>query len=177
MDFDWKSIIWRQFGAAIDMLENALIACPEELWAKKMSSQDPFAARWYEYWYLVFHTIFWLDFYLSESQEGFAPPAPFGLEELDPHGAFPPRVYTKEELRGYLEHNREKCRARIAALTEETAQQRYRSGWMDFSTVELLLYNMRHVQHHTAQLNTILRQSTDSAPGWVGVTKRPLLDS
>lgn len=32
---------------------------------------------------------------------------------------------------------------------------------------ELLLYNMRHVQHHTGQLNLILRQKTGSAPRWV----------
>ena len=177
MDIDWKSIIWRQFGAAIDMLENALIACPDELWAKSANSGDSFAARWYEYWYLVYHTLFWLDFYLSESREGFAPPAPFGLEEMDPKGAFPPRVYTKDELRTYLEFGREKCRTRIATLTEETAKQLYPTRWMDFSVVELLLYNLRHVQHHAAQLNLILRQTIDSAPGWVGITKRPLMDA
>jgi len=37
--------------------------------------------------------------------------------------------------------------------------------------VELLLYNMRHVQHHAAQLNLMLRQAVDSAPGWVAKTK------
>jgi uncharacterized damage-inducible protein DinB len=42
--------------------------------------------------------------------------------------------------------------------------------------VELLLYNMRHVQHHTAQINLILRQIIDSAPRWVGVTKKALSD-
>ena len=35
------------------------------------------------------------------------------------------------------------------------------------SNGELLLYNMRHVQHHAAQLNMLLRQATDSAPDWV----------
>jgi hypothetical protein len=33
-----------------------------------------------------------------------------------------------------------------------------------------MLYNLRHVQHHAAQLNLILRQVTDSAPDWVGRT-------
>jgi hypothetical protein len=37
-----------------------------------------------------------------------------------------------------------------------------------------LLYNMRHVQHHAAQLNLILRQTIDSAPGWVVLTKSSL---
>jgi hypothetical protein len=32
----------------------------------------------------------------------------------------------------------------------------------------MLLYNLRHVQHHAAQLNLILRQVTNSAaPAWV----------
>ena len=45
------------------------------------------------------------------------------------------------------------------------------------SEMELLLYNMRHVQHHTAQLNLILRQVTNSAaPGWVGKAQLPLRD-
>jgi hypothetical protein len=25
----WRTALWQQFGAAIDMLENALVACPE----------------------------------------------------------------------------------------------------------------------------------------------------
>lgn len=27
-----KEALWQQFGASIDMLENALLACPDELW-------------------------------------------------------------------------------------------------------------------------------------------------
>jgi uncharacterized damage-inducible protein DinB len=43
------------------------------------------------------------------------------------------------------------------------------------SRLELLLYNMRHVQHHAAQLNLILRQTIDSAPRWVGKAKMKLI--
>ncbi|HCI80283.1 MAG TPA: DinB family protein, partial [Ktedonobacter sp.] len=32
MDFLWKTALWQQFGATIDMLENALLACPDTLW-------------------------------------------------------------------------------------------------------------------------------------------------
>ena len=163
MDPTWKEALWYQFGAAIDALRSAILACPDELWSDR--SQRP------EYWYLVYHTLFWLDFYLSESPEGFAPPAPFGLEEMDPAGVIPERPYTKDELQAYLEHGRGKCKARIDALTDEKARERFRSGRRDFSIVELLLYNMRHVQHGAAQLNLILRQKTDSAPRWVSRAK------
>jgi uncharacterized damage-inducible protein DinB len=37
-----------------------------------------------------------------------------------------------------------------------------------FSLLELSFYNMRHVQHHTAQLNLLLRQTIADAPKWVG---------
>jgi len=30
MSIPWKSVIWRQFSAAIDMLENAMLACPDD---------------------------------------------------------------------------------------------------------------------------------------------------
>jgi hypothetical protein len=142
------------------MLENAIDACPEALGGDD-SQRTPF-------WYLVSHTLFWLDFYLTESPERFTPPAPFGLEEMDPAGVMPPRVYTKRELRTYLNHGREKCRRRIEALTDESARRRFRFGRMDMPAAELLLYNLRHVQHGAAQLNFILRQKTDSAPRWVG---------
>lgn len=166
MDDDLKAALWRQFGAAIDMLENAVRACPEELWGDR--SRRP------EFWYTVYHTLFWLDVYLSDSDEGFAPPAPFNLDEFDPAGVLPERVYAKREMLDYLEHGRAKCRARIASLTEETARRRCVFGSIEGSAAEILLDNMRHVQHHTAQLNLILRQVTDSAPLWVGKTKRPL---
>jgi len=162
----WKSDIWRQFGAAIDMLENAIQACPEALWRDR--SREP------EFWYLAFHTLFWSDLYLSKSAEGFAPPAPFTLSELDPAGLLPERVYSKVELQSYLEHCRKKCRERIESLKEEGAKKRFKIGRVDLAVSELLLYNMRHVQHHAAQLNLLLRQATGSAPRYIIQAKTKL---
>ena len=156
-----RTIIWQQFGAAIDMLENAIVACPEEVWNGRTQRRET------EVWYLVFHTLFWLDLYLSDSVEGVAPPTPFTLDELDPAGLLPERVYTKDELLAYLEHGRKKCRATIEALTDEKALERFRIGSMDLSITESHLYSMRHVQHAAGQLNLILRQTIDSAPRWV----------
>ena len=158
-----QTIIWHQFGASIDMLENAILACPNGVWGDR--SQKP------EYWYLVYHTLFWLDLYLSGSVEGFSPPEPFTLDELDPNGLMPKRVYAKEELQAYLRYCRRKCRTTIESLTNEKADEMCVFGWGEISFAELLLYNMRHVQHHGAQLNLILRQKIDSAPGWIGKTK------
>ena len=170
----WKQILWQQSGATIDMLENAIRACPEELWSDPSKKPEWVRKDVVGFWYLAFHTLFWLDYYLSESTEGFAPPSPFTTDEFDPAGLLPDRPYTKEELLHYLEHGRQKCRARIAGLTEEGARARCKFGPAEGTFAELLLYSMRHVQHHTAQLNLMLRREIDSAPNWVTRAKIPL---
>lgn len=168
---DWRPAVWSQFGAAIDSMERAVDACPDELWGDR--------SRFPEYWYLVYHTLFWLDYNMSDNpEEGFQPPEPFTLVEMSSEGLMPERVYSKDELRRYLGHGREKTRARIAGMSDDKASGARRMGSSSQGTeLELLLYNMRHVQHHTAQLNLILRQVTGSeAPRWVGKTKRLLRD-
>jgi uncharacterized damage-inducible protein DinB len=154
-----RSTIRQQFHAAIDMLANAIEACPDPVW----SGDGPHA-----FWYLAFHVLFFLDLYLSEEGESqFHPPAPFGLTELEDQVVPPERAYGKEELLGYLEHCRKKLDAVMEGMTEAWAVNPCPFAYRDMSNAELLLYNMRHVQHHAAQLNMLLRQRTDSAPGWV----------
>jgi len=165
MDPALKEIVWGQFGAAIDTLENAIEACPEPLWGDR--TRQP------EYWYTAYHTLFWLDLYLGGDARGFAPPAPFDLAELDPAGVLPPRVYSKKELLGYLHHCRAKGRATIAALTADSARRPCEFGPAKGSFLESLLYNMRHVQHHSAQLNLLLRQTSDLPSRWVSRAKAP----
>jgi hypothetical protein len=154
-----KDIIWSQFGASIEMLKNAINACPENLWSDR--TQQP------EFWYLVYHTLFWLDFYLTEYPNKYIPQEPYTLSELDPEGKLPDRVYTKDELLNYLTFCRRKCEKTLNNLTDEKAKQNYKFGSIEMSFGEIIIYNLRHVQHGTGQLNLILRQKIDSAPGWV----------
>ena len=152
-----------QFGASIDMLANAIEACPEKLWDTDS-----------KFWYMAYHTLFFLDYYLSKEPDKFHPPAPFTMSEADPSGLMPDRTYTKEELLNYLSFCKQKCHDRIAGLSEENSNDRFKNEYRDYSVPEILFYNMRHVQHHAAQLNLFLRQGIDSAPGWVSRTKMKL---
>jgi hypothetical protein len=167
MDTTWKPAIRQQFEAAMVMLENALRACPDRLWRVRLWGEGSARPELAEFWYVLYHTLFWLDLYLSGSVEGFAPPAPFTLDELDPAGLVPKRPYTKDELQTYLEHARAKCRATIEALTDEQARQPCTFPWGELSFAGLLLDSMRHVQEHAAQLNMILGQKNGWEPGWV----------
>ena len=168
MNNPWRTIIWQQFGAAIDDLDNALRACPDELWRARLWD-DPADEKFFlpEYWYVAYHALFWLDLYLTGAEEGFVPPAPFALIEQDDNGPIPERPYTKDELRSYLKECRRRCQATIESTSDEEAQRLCTFGWGQVSFAELLLYNMRHVAGHAAQLNLLLGQNVGSAPRWV----------
>jgi hypothetical protein len=159
----FKVSYWNQFGAAIDMLVNAVAMYPEERWENS------------RFFYISYHVTVFLDYYLTNPPESFMAPLPFTFAEEgnQPEGPIddliPDRSYHKEELLTWLEACREKCRALITSLTEKSVEDKWieDNGGMDFPVPEILLYNMRHVQHHAAQLNMLLRQETGNAPDWV----------
>ena len=163
-----NAMLWRQFAVAIDALEDALRACPAELWEARLWEDEPdqwVASGFSTYWYLGYHTLFWLDLYLTGAEEGFAPPAPFGLVEMEA-GEVLPRTYTREELLGYLTVCRQRCRETVESLTVAEANRICRFPWGEVPFAELMLYTMRHVQEHAAQLHLFLgQQRTSRAPG------------
>lgn len=159
-----KKSLWKQFGASIDMLKNAIILCPEEYWYTNK-----------KIFYNAYHCLLFLDYYLTIPPKNFSSPLPFTIAESDDviedviDDLIPDRVYSKKELLDYLQSSRDKCHMLITGLTEEKLNERWieESGTMNYSVLEILLYNMRHVQHHAAQLNLLLRQGINNAPDWV----------
>jgi hypothetical protein len=170
MEALWGTALSRQFGVAIDMLERALVACPDALWTERLWPATPppyFPAQFAEFWYVSYHTLVWLDLYLAgRPEEEFAPPAPFRQGEVDSHEALPDRPYTKEEVLGYLAVMRQKSQTTLIGLTEEQARRPVEYGWTKGKTIsqlELHLYNLRHLQERAAQLSLFLGQRTNKA--------------
>jgi DinB family protein len=159
-----RQSLWTQFGASIDMLKNAIILWPEEYWNTRKKG-----------FYISYHVLLFLDYYLTIPARDLSSPLPFIMvdpedlttDEID--DLRPARIYTRTELLSYLRTCRDKCHQLIADLTEEKLNERWidKSGDMNYSVLEILLYNMRHVQHHAAQLNLLLRQQINNAPDWV----------
>jgi uncharacterized damage-inducible protein DinB len=164
-----RTALWQQFGAAIDMLENALVACPDTLWQEhlwivsKGSDYGTFAD-------ITGHTLYWLDLYLTGRPEAeFTPPAPFKKRSDD---VIPRQPYTRDELHTYLKYLRKKCQSTITLLSDEQGRQPFYFPWdkdHPISYFELQLYTMRHVQEHAAQLSLFLGQHgiPDEALDWV----------
>jgi hypothetical protein len=169
-----KKSLWKQFGASIDMLKNAILLCPEEHWNTNK-----------RLFYHAYHCLVFLDYYLTIPPKNYSSPLPFTLAEPAdiPEDAIddvvPDKIYSKRELLDYLQSSREKCQKAIASLTAENLYER----WIDnsenmylalsspdainYSVLEILFYNMRHVQHHAAQMNLLLRQGINNAPDYV----------
>jgi hypothetical protein len=167
VDTTLKTSIWQQFGAAIDFLAETMSACPDALWRAALWQTPNKQPEFAQFWYVAYHTLFWLDLYLTGAEEGFVPPASFTLIEQDDEGPLPERAYTKAELLAYLGDCRQRCRVTIEALTDETAHRHCSFGWGECSFLELLIYNLRHVHGHASQLNMLLGQNGISAPDWV----------
>lgn len=165
MDEASRSALWRQFGAAIDMFGIALEACPDSLWTERIWPEEPpewFPRSFAEFWYVGYHTLVWLDLYMSGLPEDqFKPPPPFLAGEVDSPQTTPERPYSKEQLLEYLAALRRRCRDTLLALTAEEAARRVEYPWSEGEPVtylELLLYNLRHVQGHAAQMSLFLGQ-------------------
>ncbi|MCA9929796.1 MAG: DinB family protein [Anaerolineales bacterium] len=155
-----NEMLWRQFAVAIDSFGDALRNCPDDLWEKRLWDDEPdqwVASGFSAYWYLCYHTIFWLDLYLTGAEEGFAPPAPFALVEMEANEVLP-RTYSREELLGYLQICRGRCQDTILNLSIEQAYRMCRFPWGEIPFAELMLYTMRHVEEHAAQLHLFLGQ-------------------
>jgi len=87
-----QAMLWRQFDTTITNLEQALNTCPEHLWERQLWPDEPnqwVAAGFSRFWYLAYHTLFWLDLYLTGAEEGFMPPAPFDLVEMQANESLP----------------------------------------------------------------------------------------
>jgi DinB superfamily len=156
-----REAIGNQFGASLNMLENAITMCPDDHWDTELN-----------FWYTSYHCIFWTDYYLTTELGKFSPPKPFTFSEFDPTGIRPDRTYTKTELLTYLEHCRLKASQLIVGLTPDKLSDRWVNDYKNYSLLEILFYNVRHIQHHSAQLNLLLRQTINNAPTWVSQAKK-----
>jgi hypothetical protein len=153
--------LWSQFGAALEMLAESIQTCPKEVW----EANQVFSFQTY-------HTLFFLDYYLSTNPVGFAPPSEFSYSEFDEEPVIV--IFSQKMLLTYLAACQQKAQTLILGLDEQLASQRWinESKTMDYSLFEILLYNLRHVQHHVGQLNLLLRQHIDHAPDWIEKASR-----
>lgn len=161
-----KDIIKCQYHASLEMLKQAIAKCPESLWNDQEYKN--------KYWHISYHVLFYTHLYLQDFEKDFTPWTQhrdqyqfLGPLPWPPHEE--PRIgepYNKEEILEYLEICQEQVEEKTTSLTLDAE-----SGfdWLPFSKLELQLYNIRHVQHHTGQLIDRLRTKENIEVRWVGM--------
>jgi hypothetical protein len=150
-----QEALTRQYRAALLMLEQAVEACPEALWRDESCPN--------RFWHVAYHALFFTHLYLHESD------AVFGKWERHREGShrlgkpeFEP--YTKAEVREYLALIGRELEPRVNELDLAGAAGFH---WLPFTRLEVHMYNLRHLSHHTGQLQDRLRNAGTEGAAWV----------
>jgi hypothetical protein len=162
----FKELIANQYEAAFCTLNACIDRCPETAWNARVGN--------HMFCQVVFHTLFYADFYLGQNEDSFRP-QPFHRENAHFFGDYeefedraPRSLYDKTSIKKYMEHGRTKAAEVIAAETTDTLSARAGFGRRKFSRAELHVYNIRHIQHHAAQLSLRLRLDANQDIPWIG---------
>jgi len=161
----FKDLIARQYEAALCMLAACVERCPDDRWNEPVANL--------KFCQAVFHALFYTDVYLGRTYDSLRE-QPFHREHAAVFADYeeredrpPQRLYDKAFITAYLQHCRAKAARVIAEETAEVLESRPGFDWLPCPRAEVHLYNIRHVQHHAAQLSLRLRLDTGDGVPWV----------
>jgi hypothetical protein len=155
---DVRTTIISQYQAALAMLKQTILACPDSLWHNP-TDQNKFSQ-------IAYHALFYTHLYLQESEGAFRL-WPAHREEYRLGGgdaAAPAEPATKATVLEYLAFCQQQVVEKIPATGLDAA-----SGfdWLNFTKLELQFYSIRHIQHHVGELMERLGPHA-SELDWVG---------
>jgi len=161
-----KQLLVHQFEAAFCMLGICIHRCPEDSWNAPVGNLA--------FCQVVFHALFFTDFYLGENELAFRQQAFHrdhadffrDYEELEDRKQ--QLLYDRQSIKEYLQYCREKAIHAVSAETQDSLQGSCGFPRRGFSRAELYVYNLRHIQHHAAQLSLRLRIDAQQDIPWVG---------
>ncbi len=159
-----RTALAAQLGATLDTLLYCIDHCPEDQWHERHGD--------YPFSQVVFHTLFYCDFYLSDGMADFRSQAYHtarkgffsDYEELEDR--IPVKLYERAMVVEYLEFCKAKAYSFLGASSDEQlyATANHKKGTM--SVLELVVYLTRHIQHHAAQLGLRLQLLTGNEMPW-----------
>jgi hypothetical protein len=161
-----------QYHAALGMLRETIEQCPEDLW---LSTEHRNAC-----WQVAYHTLFFAHLYLLPDEAAFHPwkghqsdvQHPDGIPgRADPSSSLPliPKPYMKSEVLAYWSICDEMVDSALDAVDLNSPDSGF--SWYDMPKLEHQILNIRHIQHHAAQLADRLRFATDTGTQWIGARR------
>lgn len=149
-----KKEIVSQYRAALKMLMETIIKCPEETWEDEKNDNAC--------WRLVYHALYYTDLYLAQSPDRHVPWRKhqenynyLGRVTRDNQPIIIEESYSKSDMQEYAEMIFKKCEN---SVNETIMQDKSGFRWLRMNKLEVHLYNMRHLQHHIGQLIEQLHQ-------------------
>lgn len=166
------TLLKSQYHAALEMLGEAIELCPEDLWYSREPTNS--------FWQVAYHALFFTHLYLQPNEAAFRPwerhqsevQHPDGIAgPPDPASDLPliPNPYSKAEALAYWRVCSEMVDGAVDALDLESEESGF--SWYQVPKLEHQIVNLRHIQHHTAQLADRLRASVDAGVRWVGARR------
>jgi hypothetical protein len=161
-----RQLLAHQFEAAFGTLNACIDRCPKTAWNGPVGNLA--------FCQVAFHTLFFADLYVGPNAESLRA-QPFhrdhvaffcDYEELQDRKQ--QLLYDRPTVKAYLDHCRNKASQAIAAETVPTLAGPSGFQRRDISRAELHVYNIRHVQHHAAQLSLRLRIDFNEEVPWFG---------
>ena len=159
---DPRQAVKSQYYAALEMLKQAIKACPEALWDAP-GYESPF-------WHVAYHVLFYTHLYLQPTEQDFVPweKQQDGYRSLAPEGERKGEPYSKEDLLAYLELCRKQVEEQVAAVDLEAGSGFH---WLPFDKLETQFYNIRHIQQHTGELYERLGAAGGPELRWIGMAR------
>lgn len=146
------------YRAIFKMIRNAMDKCPESLWYER--TDEP------SFWHQVYHTVFYIDFYLSESPQNFQKPETI-ISVTPDLGKMPENTLSQQQIADYMDTVSKKCKEVLDGLTPTELEGENKFGWTGATLAHRLIYNIRHAQHHVGRMNSILERKVGGSVGWV----------
>jgi len=164
-----RAVLKSQYHAALAMLKDAIEKCPEGLWVSSCHTN--------ECWQVAYHVLFFAHLYSQPNEAAFRPWKDHVANVQYPDGiAGPPdpksnmpllaKPYTKAQVLEYWAF----CDGQIDATVDALDLDSPESGfwWYPIPKIEHQIMNLRHIQHHTAQLADRVRTAANVGVDWVG---------
>ncbi len=156
---DLAGALHSQLVPGMQMLLGCLEASRDELWDARRGGPPV--------WEQLYHTLFWLHAWLRDWSRPLEYP-PFHVEEALDLRSPPGRAITRLQMRGYQDRVVADCRAYLSALTPETMLAPSEAFGKQWTPLDRILGQIRHIQHHVGYLNAVLRASGCTPVRWVG---------
>jgi hypothetical protein len=148
------------------MLDSCIDQCPDAAWDAPVADL--------KFCQVAFHVLFFTDFYL-EATEHTIRDQDFHRANLDVFRDYEELedrqqqlLYERSFIKDYVQHCRAKSGRVVASETQQTLITRCGFSRRDCSRAELHVLNIRHIQHHAAQLSLKLKLDTGEGVDWVG---------